>query len=125
MPGLTSTVFWGRKTERKRWPLASPNTASGIAPLLRFGMRGRAKQLRPEGVEGVRQFHQILKGRVSQRTLNSCEVGSVHLTCRGVCRNEKGDMRNENRVNRIGEAIAGHFSTGGARRAVGSRLMST
>ena len=43
----------------------------------------------------------------------------------GACRNEKGDMRNENRVNRIGEAVAWHFSTGGARRAVGSRLMST
>ena len=29
----------------------------------------------------------------------------------GVCRNEKGDMRFGNRVIRIGEAVAGHFST--------------
>ena len=76
---LNLNGIWGRKTERKKWPSASPNTASGIAPLLRFAMRGRAKQIRHGDVEGVRQFHQILKGRVSQRTLNSCEVGSVHL----------------------------------------------
>ena len=36
---------------------------------------------------------------------------NVYIADLGVCRNEKGDMRFGNRVIRIGEAGAGHFST--------------
>ena len=75
-------------------------------------MKGQSIAAKPLRISGFGKFSNA--GDVSFEVCPAQLQGAfaiAEISLLGVCRNEKGDMRFGNRVIRIGEAVAGHFST--------------